>query len=59
MDKKKRLKKIESLKEQKEKHKNKINSYSGRKDHLFDYWQKEIERFDAQILEEERKLKGG
>ena len=56
MDKKKRLKKIESLKKQKELHKQKIESYSGKKDYLIDYWEKEIERFDAEIQEEAEKL---
>lgn len=56
MDKKKRLRKIESLKKQKELHKQKIEFYSGKKDYLTDYWEKEIERFDAEIQEETRKL---
>jgi hypothetical protein len=42
MDKKKRLKKIESLKKQKEKHREKIDSYKGKNDYLLDYWEKEI-----------------
>ena len=56
MDKKKRLKKIESLKKQKEKHKEKIASYSGKKSYLIEYWEKEIERFDNEILDESKKL---
>lgn len=57
MDKQKRIKKIESLKKQKEVHKEKIASYKGRNSHLLEYWEKEIERFDAEISEESRKLK--
>jgi hypothetical protein len=56
MDKKKRLKKIESLKKQKEKHRGKIDSYKGKNPYLIAYWEKEIERFDAEISEEMRKL---
>ena len=56
MDKKKRLKKIESLKKQKELHRQKIDSYRGKKDYLIDYWEKEIERFDEEIQEEVEKL---
>jgi len=56
MDKKKRLKKIESLKKQKDIHKEKISSYKGKKTYLMEYWEKEIERFDAYILEERKKL---
>lgn len=56
MDKKKRLKKIESLKKQRELHKEKISSYSGKKSYLIEYWEKEVERFDSEISEEKRKL---
>ena len=56
MDKKKRLKKIESLKKQKEKHKEKINSYEGKNPYVIEYWEKEIKRFDDEISEETKKL---
>jgi len=56
MDKNKRLKRIESLKKQKEKHKEKIDSYDGKNLYVIGYWKKEIERFDEEISEEERKL---
>lgn len=56
MDKNKRLKKIESLKKQKEKHKEKINSYEGKNPHTIEYWEKEIKRFDDEISEETNKL---
>ena len=49
-------KRIESLEKQREKHREKIDSYKGKKDYLTDYWEKEIERFDAEISEERRKL---
>ena len=57
MDKKKRLKRIEGLEKQKEIHREKIRSHSGKKSYLLDYWEKEISRFDAEILEEKRKLR--
>ncbi|MEK6896320.1 MAG: hypothetical protein AABX12_02570 [Nanoarchaeota archaeon] len=56
MDKKKRLKKIESLKKQVEKHKQKISSYAGRKSYLIEYWEKEIRGFEDEIAEEESKM---
>ena len=56
MDKKKRLKRIESLKNQIEKHKEKIESYQGKKDYLIKYWEKEIENFESEIIEEIEKL---
>ncbi len=56
MDKKKRLKKIESLKKQKERHKKKINSYEGKNSYVIEYWEKEIKRFDDEISEETKKL---
>lgn len=56
--KKKILEKLKSLEEQKLKHKGKIESYKGKKsDILNEYWEKEIARMDAGILEEKRKLK--
>ena len=54
MDKKKRLKKIESLEKQIEKHKQKINIYTGKDYALLDYWKKEIERFEAEIKYERK-----
>ncbi len=56
MDKKKRLKKIKSLEKQKERHKDKIESYEGRNYALLEYWEKEIERFEEDISEEKEKL---
>ena len=56
MDKKKRRKKIESLKKQKQKHLEKIKDYEGKDYALIDYWEKEIKNFDEEIREEERKL---
>ncbi len=53
----KRLKKIESLNEQKEKHKDKIKSYAGKDYALLEYWKKEIERFEDETEEEKDKLK--
>ena len=38
MDKKKRIKKIESLKEQVKKHQQKIRDYEGNNEFLIDYW---------------------
>lgn len=57
MDKKKILKRIKGLEKQKQKHKDKIESYEGKKDHLKPYWEKEIARMDAEISEERRRLK--
>ena len=57
MDKKKRKKKIESLKKQKEKHLEKIKEYSGKNYALVEYWKKEVEDFEKEISEEENKLK--
>ncbi len=57
MDKKKRLKKIESLKKQVEKHKQKISSYAGRKSYIIEYWEREIQGFEEEIQEENRRLK--
>jgi vacuolar-type H+-ATPase subunit I/STV1 len=56
MDKKKRLKKIESLEIQIEKHKEKLKSYEGKNYTLADYWEKEIEQFEEAIEEEKDKL---
>ncbi len=56
MDKKKRKKKIESLKKQKEKHLKKIEMYEGKDYSLIDYWKKEIKDFDEEIEEEKEKL---
>ena len=56
MDKKKRLRKIESLKKQVEKHRQKIKDYAGKKDFLVGYWEKEIRGFEAEINDEEDKL---
>ncbi|HLC54422.1 MAG TPA: hypothetical protein VJK07_02210 [Candidatus Nanoarchaeia archaeon] len=58
MDKKKRLKKIESLKKQVEKHRQKIRDYDGKKKYLLEYWNKEIRGFEAEIHDEENKLDG-
>ena len=57
MDKKKRLKKIKSLKKQEEIHEKKIEEYGGKKDHLIPYWKGEIKRFREERKEEEEKLK--
>ena len=57
MDKKKRLKKIQSLKKQKEKHLQKIREYKGPKYTLKPYWEKQITEFERQIQEEEKKRK--
>ena len=56
MDKKKRKKKIESLKKQKEKHLKKIEMYKGKNYSLIDYWKKEIKDFDEELEEEKEKL---
>ncbi len=56
MDKKKILKKIESLERQKEIHKDKIRRYEGRKSYLKDYLDKEIERMDEDIRDEKRRF---
>jgi len=58
MDKKKRKKKIESLKKQRNRHLEKIRKYRGRNYALIDYWEKEVENFEEEIAKEERKLKG-
>ena len=57
MDKKKGLKRIESLERQKELHKEKILKYENDKLYLIEYWEKQIAEFDKQIREEKRKLK--
>ena len=56
MDKKKRKKKIESLKKQKEKHLEKIKTYKGKNYALMDYWEKEIKDFEEEIKKEEKRL---
>ncbi len=56
MDKKKIKKRIEGLKKQRQIHKEKIDSYAGKKDYLKAYWEKEIARMDAEISEENRRL---
>jgi len=56
--KKKILKKLKTLEKQKLKHKEKIESYKGKgADVLKEYWEKEIDYMDAEILEQKRKLK--
>ncbi|MEK6855859.1 MAG: hypothetical protein AABX66_01735 [Nanoarchaeota archaeon] len=58
MDRKKRLKRIEGLKKQKEKHQEKIKEFSGKiPSYTLDYWSKEIARMDEEIREETRRLK--
>lgn len=57
MDKKKILKRIEGIEKAKQKHKEKIASYSGKKSYLKGYWEAEIARMDKEILEEKRRLK--
>jgi len=56
MDKKKRLKKIKSLEEQKEKHEKKIKSYEGKNYALLEYWEKEINLVEQEIESEKDKL---
>ena len=56
MDKKKRLKRIESLKKQIEAHRKKVLHYTGRNEFTLEYWEKEIRRFEDEIKEEEDKL---
>ena len=57
MGKKKKLKKsIESLQKQIEIHKEKIKQYSGPKEFLIDYWQKQIDEFEKQKKKRETKL---
>ena len=56
MDKRKRKKKIESLKKQRDKHAKKIEMYEGKNYSLIDYWKKEIKDFEEEIKEEEKKL---
>lgn len=53
MDTKKRLKKIESLRKQIKKHKEKIASYEGKNYLLIEYWEKEVKGFEAEIRKEE------
>ena len=57
MDKKRRKKKIESLKKQKDEHLKKIQTYKGKNYALIDYWEKEIKNFEEEIEEEEERLK--
>lgn len=57
MDKKKRLKRIESLERQKEIHREKILKYGSDKWYLTEYWEKQIAEFERQIREEKEKLK--
>lgn len=59
--KKRLIKQIEGLKKQVEKHKEKLETESGRKDTTHDYWEAEIEGFEKRKKEREeilRKLKG-
>jgi len=57
MGKKKKIEKsIESFKRQIEIHKEKIKEYSGDKDFLIDYWQKQIDEFEKQKTKREKKL---
>lgn len=54
----KRLRKqIQGLKEQIEKHKEKLLNEQGRKDTTHDYWRKEIEQFEEQVKEREERLR--
>lgn len=57
MEKKKIEKSIESLEKQKEKHKEKIDTYEGVNYSLIDYWGKEIRRFEEEIEHLKDKLK--
>lgn len=57
MDKKKKLKTIESLEKQKEIHREKIRLYGKDKWYLQEYWEKQIAEFDRLILEEKKILK--
>jgi len=59
MKSKKVLKSIESLKKQKEKHEEKIRDYEGKNYALIEYWEKEIEKFDDEIVKMEKRLKDG
>ncbi len=53
----KRLEKqIQGLKEQIEKHREKLRTEKGRKDTTHDYWKKEIENFEEQVEEREEIL---
>ena len=55
---KKRIKKsIESFEKQIERHKDKIAEYSGEKDYLISYWEKEITTFEKEKKKAEKKLK--
>lgn len=56
MNKKKRLKKIKSLEESREEHRQKISEYKGPKYTLKPYWEKEIKRIEEEIEEEKKKL---
>ena len=59
MKSKKKIKKsIESLKKQRDLHKEKITELEkkDRENPLIDYWEKEIEKFDREIEKEEEKL---
>jgi hypothetical protein len=56
MEKKRIKKSIESLKKQKQEHKEKIESYNGKNYALLEYWEKEINSFNNKIEELKRKL---
>mgnify|MGYP001578861798 CR=1 FL=1 len=56
MEKKKIKKSIESLKKQKQEHREKIEDYNGKNYALLEYWEKEISSFDNKIEELKRKL---
>lgn len=58
VNKKKKLKKIGSLKKRKQEHIEKIENYEGRNYALINYWEKEIENFEAEIKEEKADLNG-
>lgn len=56
MVKKKIEKQIKSLKEQKQKHLEKLKTEEGEKDTTPDYWKKEIEGFEKEINKKIKKL---
>jgi len=57
MDKKDRLKRIEGIEKQKEKHKKKIEENMGKvPSYTIGYWEKEIARMDDEIRDERRRL---
>ena len=56
MKKKKKLKKISSLREQIIKHQDKIEKYEGKDYTVIEYWEKEIRRMESEVKDEEDRL---